>query len=144
MYGEVGRLWIALDGTSSRAITGPESAAARDAWELLGRQSVTTSRDLKGPSYNFNLMLDKKLPTGPAIAAATLAGLILVGCSRTQGAQARGRDESARPVKVEQVKQETVHRAVEVVGTLAAEDEVTVSSEAEGTVSRIFADLGDR
>ena len=89
-------------------------------------------------------MLDKKLPTGPAIAAATLAGLILVGCSRTQGAQARGRDESARPVKVEQVKQETVHRAVEVVGTLAAEDEVTVSSEAEGTVSRIFADLGDR
>jgi len=89
-------------------------------------------------------MFDKKLPTGPAIAAATLAGLILVGCSRTQGAQARGRDESARPVKVEQVKQETVHRAVEVVGTLAAEDEVTVSSEAEGTVSRIFADLGDR
>jgi membrane fusion protein, multidrug efflux system len=69
---------------------------------------------------------------------------MLVGCSRTQGAQARGRDESARPVKVEQVKQETVHRAVEVVGTLAAEDEVTVSSEAEGTVSRILADLGDR
>jgi HlyD family secretion protein len=89
-------------------------------------------------------MLDKKLPPGPAIAAAALAGLMLAGCSRTQGAQARGRDESARPVKVEQVKQETVHRAVEVVGTLAAEDEVTVSSEAEGTVSRILADLGDR
>jgi RND family efflux transporter MFP subunit len=69
---------------------------------------------------------------------------MLVGCSRSQGAQARGRDESARPVKVEQVKQESVHRVVEVVGTLAAEDEVTVSSEAEGTVSRILADLGDR
>ncbi|MGE5244984.1 MAG: efflux RND transporter periplasmic adaptor subunit [Betaproteobacteria bacterium] len=45
---------------------------------------------------------------------------------------------------VEQVRQETVRRAVEVVGTLAAEDEVTISSEAEGTVSRILADLGDR
>ncbi|HEV3140967.1 MAG TPA: efflux RND transporter periplasmic adaptor subunit, partial [Vicinamibacterales bacterium] len=39
---------------------------------------------------------------------------------------------------------ESVRRAVEVVGTLAAEDEVTVSSQAEGTVSRILADLGDR
>ncbi len=47
-------------------------------------------------------------------------------------------------MKTEVVRQEPVRRTVEVVGTLAAEDEVTVSSQVEGVVSRIAADLGDR
>ena len=34
--------------------------------------------------------------------------------------------------------------ASDVVGTLAAVDQVTISSEADGKVSRILADLGDR
>jgi RND family efflux transporter MFP subunit len=33
---------------------------------------------------------------------------------------------------------------MEVVGTLAAEDQVTIASQAEGAVSRVLADLGDR
>jgi RND family efflux transporter MFP subunit len=37
-----------------------------------------------------------------------------------------------------------VRRNVDLVGTLAAADEVVVSSETDGTVSRILADLGDR
>jgi multidrug efflux pump subunit AcrA (membrane-fusion protein) len=65
-------------------------------------------------------------------------------CSKTESAQARGREDAAKPVKTERVKQEAIHRSVEVVGTLAAVDEVTVSSEAEGRVSRLLADLGDR
>jgi multidrug efflux pump subunit AcrA (membrane-fusion protein) len=65
-------------------------------------------------------------------------------CSRSESAQARGRDDAAKPIKVEAVKQEAIHRSVEVVGTLAAVDEVVVSSEAEGRVSRLLADLGDR
>ncbi len=69
---------------------------------------------------------------------------IAAGCSKTETAQARGRDTGVKPVKVETVRQETVRRAVEVVGTLAAVDQVTVSSETEGKVSRILADLGDR
>ena len=48
------------------------------------------------------------------------------------------------PVKVEPVRQETIRRTVEVVATLAAEAEVTVSSETDGRVSRLLADLGDR
>ncbi len=72
-----------------------------------------------------------------------VVGLALAGCSKSDNAQARGRDE-AKPVVVDSVRQEQVHRAVEVVGTLAADDDVTVSSEAEGSVSRILADLGDR
>jgi multidrug efflux pump subunit AcrA (membrane-fusion protein) len=76
--------------------------------------------------------------------ASACAGVGLAGCGRSDTAQARGRDEAARPVTVETVKQQAVHRAVEVVGTLAAVDEATVSSEAEGRVSRVSADLGDR
>jgi multidrug efflux pump subunit AcrA (membrane-fusion protein) len=78
---------------------------------------------------------------GTVIAVGTIAA---AGCSRTESAQARGRDASAKPVKVEVVRQETVKRSVELVGTLAAVDEVTISSEAEGKVSKILADLGDR
>ena len=74
------------------------------------------------------------------LAAASLAA----ACGKSESAQARGRDEAAKAVKVERVKQETLHRSVEVVGTLAAVDEVTISSEAEGRVSRLLADLGDR
>ena len=81
---------------------------------------------------------------GRAAAVLSLAGLVAAGCSKTQSAQARGRDAAAATVKVERVRQDTIHRAVEVVGTLAAEDEVTISSEADGLVSRIFHDLGDR
>jgi RND family efflux transporter MFP subunit len=66
------------------------------------------------------------------------------GCSKTETAQARGRDTAVKPVQVQEVRQETVRRAIEVVGTLAAVDQVTVSSETEGKVSRILADLGDR
>jgi multidrug efflux pump subunit AcrA (membrane-fusion protein) len=73
-----------------------------------------------------------------ALAAAAAA------CSKSESAQARGRDDAAKPIKVEAVKQETIHRSVEVVGTLAAVDEVVVSSEAEGRVSRLLTDLGDR
>jgi multidrug efflux pump subunit AcrA (membrane-fusion protein) len=73
-----------------------------------------------------------------ALAAATAA------CTKSDSAQARGREDAAKPIKVERVSQEAIHRSVEVVGTLAAVDEVTVSAEAEGRVSRLLADLGDR
>jgi RND family efflux transporter MFP subunit len=79
-----------------------------------------------------------------AVTALLIAGLAVTGCSKTDTAQARGRDAAAKVVKVETVKEETVKRNVELVGTLAAVDQVTISSEAEGKVSRLLADLGDR
>src|SRR5580765_5941472 len=77
------------------------------------------------------------------LGVLSLAALT-ASCSKSESAQARGRDQAAKQVKVEAVKEEAIHRSVEVVGTLAAVDEVTVSAEAEGRVSRILADLGDR
>jgi HlyD family secretion protein len=75
---------------------------------------------------------------------AALCALAGIGCSKTESAQARTREDKPKPITVEQVRQEAVRRAVEVVGTLAAVDQVTISSETEGKVSRILADLGDR
>jgi RND family efflux transporter MFP subunit len=78
-----------------------------------------------------------------ALMAAIVIGLAAAACSKTDTAQARGRDSSAKLVNVDTVKEETMKRAVELVGTLAAVDQVTISSEADGKVSRILADLGD-
>ena len=80
--------------------------------------------------------------TIPTILVMLAAGG--AGCSRERTAQAMRGDEPARAIAVELVKQEQVRRVIEVVGTLAAADEVTVSSEATGRVIRILADLGDR
>jgi RND family efflux transporter MFP subunit len=70
--------------------------------------------------------------------------LIAAGCSRAQTAQASKRDGEPKPVTVTVVHKASVPRAVDVVGTLAAVDQVTVSSEADGKVEKINADLGDR
>jgi RND family efflux transporter MFP subunit len=79
-----------------------------------------------------------------SLVAAVCAACALAGCSKSESAQARGSDEAAKAVVVETVREESIHRSVELVGTLAAEDEVSISSEAEGRVSRLHADLGDR
>lgn len=90
-------------------------------------------------------LISRNLCITPAAAAAIVAiALTGLGCSKTESAQATGRDAAAKPVKLETVKEETVKRAVDLVGTLAAVDQVTISSEADGKVSRILADLGDR
>jgi RND family efflux transporter MFP subunit len=77
---------------------------------------------------------------------AVVAPLVLTatGCSKSETAQARGGESTAMRVKVEAVRRDSIPRAVDVVGTLAAVDQVTISSETDGKVSRILADLGDR
>jgi RND family efflux transporter MFP subunit len=77
-------------------------------------------------------------------SAVILTAAAAAACSKGETAQARGRDTAAKSVKVELVKKERITRTVELVGTLAAVDQVTISSETDGKVSRIFADLGDR
>src|SRR5215203_1231598 len=74
------------------------------------------------------------------VALAATAG----GCGKTETAQAHNRDGEPKSVAVAIVQKASVPRAVDVVGTLAAVDQVTVSSEADGKVEVIHADLGDR
>jgi HlyD family secretion protein len=78
------------------------------------------------------------------VAAAAALALATTGCSKPETAQARSREGTAKSVQVEVVRLDAVRRAVDVVGTLVAVDQVTISSEADGKVSRILADLGDR
>jgi membrane fusion protein, multidrug efflux system len=77
-------------------------------------------------------------------AAVAVLPLLMLGCSHSETAQARAGDVAAKPVKIEAVRLDSVRRSVDVVGTLAAVDQVTISSEADGRVRRILADLGDR
>ena len=65
------------------------------------------------------------------------------GCARERGVQAAGEDK-ARAVKVQPAEVRDIRRAVDVVGTLAAREEVVVSAEVAGTVSKLVHDLGDR
>src|SRR5437868_11039609 len=75
------------------------------------------------------------------IAAAALAG---TACSKPETAQARGAEPAGKTVSVVSVQKDATRRAIDVVGTLAAVDQVTISSEADGKVRQILADLGDR
>jgi len=79
---------------------------------------------------------------GVAAAISVLAAV--AACSKSSTAQARAADGAPTPVQVQAVREDVVRRNVDIVGTLAAADEVVVSAETDGTVSHILADLGDR
>lgn len=79
-------------------------------------------------------------------AAAVLASclwLSLVACARDHGIQA-AEALKARAVRTEAAQVHDVRRQVDVVGTLAAREEVVVSAEVDGRVARLVHDLGDR
>jgi RND family efflux transporter MFP subunit len=82
-------------------------------------------------------------PLSQFIIVAALAAAA-ASCSKSQTAQARSSDGDAKAVAVTPVHKQSVRRAVDVVGTLAAVDQVTVSSETDGKVRKILADLGDQ
>jgi RND family efflux transporter MFP subunit len=70
--------------------------------------------------------------------------LATLGCSRSSSSGREARASGpALPVKFQQITPVQVRQSIDVVGTLAASDEVTVSAEVEGRVSRVHADLGD-
>jgi len=85
------------------------------------------------------------MPKGALVAAVLItAAIVGTGCTDSRAEQDSKSQQPAKRVKTEAVRQESVRRTLEVVGTLAAEDQVTVSSEVDGVVRRVLADLGDR
>jgi multidrug efflux pump subunit AcrA (membrane-fusion protein) len=85
-------------------------------------------------------------PHGTLVARLALVVSVLAlgaACSKSQSAQGAQSDQ-AKEVEVVRVQHESINESADVVGTLAAADQVTVSSQAEGVVSRIVVDLGDR
>jgi RND family efflux transporter MFP subunit len=85
------------------------------------------------------------MPMGALILVVLCTvALVTSGCGGSSAEQAGGPEEAVKAVETDAVREESVRRTLEVVGTLAAEDQVTVSSEVDGVVRRIRADLGDR
>jgi RND family efflux transporter MFP subunit len=84
-------------------------------------------------------------PPSVYVLAATALALTLAGCSASATREERGaRAPQPKSITTDTVRREAINRTVSVSGTLAAENEVTLSSEVDGVVSRIGADLGDR
>jgi len=85
--------------------------------------------------------------SGIVFSVLMLAALPLFGCSKKEApatVPVAAAKQAALAVTTTRVESRTVERSVEATGTLAAWDEVIVSSEIQGTVSKIKADLGDR
>ncbi len=105
---------------------------------------------------------DDSLPSRNPIRHALLSGLrenagggllcalllaLLFGCDRSASpgkAEPKRALEALLPVAVTPVRAQSVARTVEFVGTLHANEEVTVSSEVDGRIAALTADLGDR
>src|SRR5215208_7862814 len=80
---------------------------------------------------------------GPALLVVLLSTFSAAACSRDRGVQA-AEGQKPRGVETEAAQVRDVRRQVDVVGTLAAREEVVISAEVAGRVSRLVHDLGDR
>ena len=80
------------------------------------------------------------------VLLALLLPVLVLGCSRDQGAKAAPDGSKAQTiaVTVSPVEIRDVQRRVEVVGTIEPDEEVTVYAQVSGYVEKILADLGDR
>ena len=79
-----------------------------------------------------------------AVACGVALALTLTACGKATAVRGKDKADSARPVQVVPVQKVDVRRVIEVVGTLAADEQVTVMAEAEGRVARLLVDMGDR
>ena len=84
--------------------------------------------------------------TSSRVLALFVAALAITpaACSKPTTRADQGAARPAKVIDTEPVRRERVNRILNLTGTLAADYEVTISSQAEGAVSRILADLGDR
>ena len=78
-----------------------------------------------------------------------LGGLLVaaIGCSREKsGTPPANASQAERKIAitVAQADGRDVERSVQIVGTLLAQDEVTLANEVPATIARILVDLGDR
>src|SRR5262245_28428872 len=77
----------------------------------------------------------------PSRPLLLLALVVSCGCGRGASAERGPKPVKARVVTVEA---RSLRRDVESVGSLFAYDDVVVSSEVEGRVERVLADIGDK
>ena len=72
-----------------------------------------------------------------------LATVLAAGCSKSQSASVLGDAAHPTPVHFYTVAEETARRRIQAVGSLYAFEESTLSSQVEGRVAEVLADVGD-
>ena len=77
------------------------------------------------------------------VSALAMAAVFAAGCSKTQSAIALGDAAHPAPVHLYTVAEETARRRIQAVGSLYAFEESILSSEVEGRVAEVVADVGD-
>src|SRR6267143_6025638 len=74
---------------------------------------------------------------------AGLAAVLQAGCSKSQTSSVLGDAAHPAPVRFYTVAEETARRRIQAVGSLFAFEESILSSEVEGRVAEVLADVGD-
>src|SRR5215472_1536761 len=75
--------------------------------------------------------------------AAMFAVFVVAGCSKAQPSSVLGDASHPAPVRFYTVAEETARRRIQAVGSLYALEESALSSEVEGRVDGVLADVGD-
>ena len=76
-------------------------------------------------------------------AFAGLAAILHAGCSKAQSSSVLGDAAHPTPVHFYTVAEETARRRIQAVGSLFALEESALSSQVDGRVSDVLADVGD-
>src|SRR3989442_408092 len=77
------------------------------------------------------------------VPALALVILLAAGCSKSEPASVLGDASHPTPVHFYTVAEETARRRIQAVGSLYAFEESTLSSQVEGRVAEVLADVGD-
>jgi len=77
------------------------------------------------------------------VPSFALVALFAAGCSKTQTASVLGDAAHPTPVHFYTVAEETARRRIQAVGSLYAFEESVLSSQVEGRVAEVLADVGD-
>jgi len=76
-------------------------------------------------------------------ALAGLSAILLAGCSKTESSSVLGDAAHPTPVHFYTVAEETARRRIQAVGSLFALEESALSSQVDGRVADVLADVGD-
>jgi len=96
-----------------------------------------------GVEYVTSTKLESRGDRMDLALAAMLAIFVAAGCSKARPTGAVGDAAHPAPVHFYTVAEETARRRIQAVGSLYALEESTLSSEVEGRVAEVLADIGD-
>jgi len=93
--------------------------------------------------FFINTKLDSRWETAHFALMAAYVVVLAAGCSKGQPSSVLGDASHPAPVHFYTVAEETARRRIQAVGSLFALEESTLSSEVEGRVADVLADVGD-